>query len=111
MVEVLIVIMIVAIAFVLFLGAMAQAVKVSSKSAQLTDAISRYGALLFEIESGLRPDLTGYSGRGTLEADYHYQVDTEKDEEFDALLKSRLSWKEGKEFLELETLIPKAPIQ
>ncbi len=109
--EVLIVIMILAVAFVAFMGAMAQVVRVSSKSSHMTEAISRYEALLFEIESGLRPDLAGYGGQGNLGEDYHYQITTEKDREFGAFLKNRFSWKEGKEFLDLEVFASKAPAE
>ena len=111
MVEVLIVVMILAVAFVAFMGGIAQVLKVSSKSSQTMDAISHYESFLFEIESGLRPDLTGYDGHGDLEGNYHYQIETKMDKEFSAFLKSRLSWKEGKEFLDLEVLVPKAPAQ
>ena len=110
-VEVLIVIMILAVAFTAFLGGMAQVLKVSSKSSRMTDAISRYDSLLFEIENGLRPDLAGYGGHGELGEGYRYQIDSKAGREFSSLLKSRFSWKEGKEFLELELLASKAPTQ
>jgi hypothetical protein len=103
--------MILAVAFVAFMGAMAQVVRVFSKSSRLTDALARYEALFFEIESGLRPDLAGYGGRGVMEDQYHYQIKAEKGREFSAFLKGRLSWKGEKEFLDLEVLASKAPVQ
>jgi competence protein ComGC len=111
MVEVLIVVLILAVAFTAFMGAMAQSLRVSSKSSQTTDAISRFGAILFEMESGLRPDLAGYGGQGDLEGGYHYRIDAERDEELSSLLKSRLSWKEGKESLQLEVFVLQASAQ
>ena len=110
-VEVLIAIMVLAVAFVALLGAMAQAVKVSSKSSQMTDAISCYESFLFEIESGVRPDIAGYGGHGDLERKYHYQIESETNKEFSSLLKSRFSWKDGKESLDLQFLAQQAPAE
>ena len=110
-VEVLIAVMVLAVAFVALMGAMAQAVKVSSRSSRVTEAISRYEPLLFEIESGLRPDIAGYGGHGEMEGKYRYKIEAEKNEELGSFLKSRLSWKEGKEFLDLEFFAQKAPAQ
>jgi len=110
-IEVLIVIMIIAITFVAFMGAMAQGLRVSSKSDEITDAISRYESFLFEIENGLRPDLAGYGGNGDLAGGYCYQIKTEKSSELTSLLQSQLSWKENKECLNLEVLVSKAPAQ
>ena len=111
LVEVLMAILILAIAFVAFMGAMAQSMKVSYKSSQTTEAISRYEAFLFEIENGLRPDLAGYGGQGDLEGDYRYQIQAESGGEFGTLLKGRFSWKGGREFLEHEVFVSKAPAQ
>lgn len=111
MVEVLITIMILAVAFTVFLGAMAQTLRVSSKSSQLTDAISAFEPLRFELESGLRPDLVFYGGEGNLKNGYNYRIEKNEAGEMDSLLRSRFSWKSGKEFFDLEGVVPQAGVQ
>ena len=55
--EVLVVILIVAVAFTAFLGAIGQALTVSFRSARLEDAVSRHEEILFEFANGFRLDL------------------------------------------------------
>lgn len=110
-VEVLIAILILAVVFVPLMAAMAQSARVASRSSQTTEAVSRYEALLFEVESGLRPDIAGYGGRGELDGQYRYEIDPVKSTEYGSFLKSRLSWKGGKEFLDVELLATKGVIQ
>jgi type II secretory pathway pseudopilin PulG len=106
--EVLMAIMILAVAFVALMGVMAQAMQVSSRSARMTDAISQYESFLFNLETGTRLDLVGYGGHGKLGAEYYFET-TAKDNEFSSLLKNKILWKEGKEFLDIEFIAIKAP--
>ena len=110
-VEVLIAIMILAVVFVAFMSAMARVLEVSSRAVRVTDSISRYEPFFFDIENGLRPDVAGYGGDGDLSEDCHYHIEAEGRREFAGLLKSRFSWKTGKEFLDLEIFVSKGPAQ
>ncbi len=109
--DVLIAASILAVAFTVFLSAITQALRVSSRSSQTTDAISRFEPFLFEIESGLRADLASGGGKGDLEENYHYAIEKIKDDVFNSLLKNRLSWKNDREHLELQIKVLKAPVQ
>lgn len=109
--EVLIVVLIMAVAFVAFMGVMGEVLRVSSKANQVTEAVSRYEAILFEIETGLRPDLASYGGRGDLGEGFNYRIEPETDLKFGSFLKSRLSWNGGKEFLDLDLIALGAAIE
>jgi len=109
--EVLMTLLILAVSFAVFMGAMAQVLRVSSRASQAMDAVSQYEALLFEVESGVRPDLAGYGGRGDLKNNYHYRILAEERGDFGSFLRSHLFLKEGKESFELELMVLKTPIQ
>lgn len=109
--EALIVILILAVAFTAFMGVMAQALRVSSKARQMTEAVSEYEAFLFELESGMRPDLVLFGGGGELAGGYQYEIHSETLKEPFVFLKTRLFWKEGKESLGLELTVPEAITQ
>ncbi len=109
--EVLMTLLILAVSFAVFMGAMAQVLRVSSRASHTMEAVSQYEALLFEVESGVRSDLAGYGGRGDLKEEYHYLITAEEQGDFSSYLKSRLFLKEGKELLDLELMVLKAPVQ
>ena len=100
--EALLLILILSITFVSFIGVIFQALKVSSHTHDLTEGLSRYEALVFELESGLRPDLASYGGRGDLEKGFSYEIENREEADSYALLKSRLLWKQGKESLDFD---------
>ena len=110
-VEVLVVIAILAVSFVIFMGAMAQALKISSRSSRLSEAVSQYEPFLFELESGLRLDRVDYGGEGSLDKSYHYRIDVQKYDDIRSFLKSRLSWNDGKESLDLGVLVLRVSAQ
>ena len=110
MAEVLMAILILAVAFTAFMGAMAQAVRVSSKAGDMTDAISVFEPFLFEVENGLRPDLAGYGGRGALKDKYLYQFEAQTHDDTSSCLKGNFKWKEGKESLDIEVLVSPAAV-
>jgi prepilin-type N-terminal cleavage/methylation domain-containing protein len=109
--EVLIVMLILAVAFVSFMGVIGQTLRVSVKAREVSEAISQYDALLFELESGMSPDLASFGGRGELEGGYQYEIKTDEMNEAYQFLESKMSWKEGREFLNLKILVPEAPAQ
>ncbi len=109
--EVLITLLMLAVVFTAFMGAIARAAQVSNKAARLTEALTQVDAFLFELESGMRSDLAGYGGRGQLDKGFVYRMDAQEKKDFGAYLKSRFSWKEGKEHLDLEFFVLRAPVQ
>lgn len=111
LVEVLMAILIIAVAFTAFMGAMSQALNASYRSWETIDAISKFESILFQIENGLRPDLAGYGGQGDLTEGYSYSIKAEKSGQTDALLQGKLSWKKGKGSLYAEFLASKAGLQ
>lgn len=110
-VEVLVVVLVLAAAFTFFMTAMRQALRVSERSGRTPEAISKLESLFFQLESGLRPDLAGYGGQADAGDGYQCRLEVVKNEDYAALLKSRLSWKSGREFIEQESWVSKAPVQ
>ena len=109
--EALILILIISVTFTAFIGVMAQSLKISSRSRALTDAVSKYEFLLFELESGFRADLLNFGGREEIEGGYQYSIQNEEDKESYAFLKSKLTWKSGKESLEFDLVMPASAVQ
>ena len=110
-IEVLMVMMILAVSFTAFMGAIGQVLKISSRSAHLTEAVSKSEGLLFELSSGLRPDLADYGGRGNLGEDFRYHIEETAPSEFNSQLKGRFAWRNGKESLEFEVAVLRASVQ
>ena len=109
--EVMIAILILAVAFAVFMSAMAQTLRVSVRAKNTAEALSRFDSLLFEIESGIRIDLASYGGRADLKDDYQYEIQAQQDGDFGSRINSRLLWKNDKELLNLDLLVLKVPIQ
>ena len=103
--------LILAITFAAFMGAMTQALRVSVRANHATDAVSQIEALLFEIESGLRADLASDGGKGDMKNDYHYEMDAKEEGELGIRLRGSFSSKDGKEAIRLDILVLKAPVQ
>ncbi len=87
--EALILILILAVTFVAFIGVIGQALKISSRSRDLSKAISEAEMLFFEVESGLRPDLANEGGRGELDG-FQYEIKSQSGE-FSSALSNRFS--------------------
>ena len=104
-------ILILAVAFAVFMSAMAQTLRVSVRAKNTAEALSRFDSLLFEIESGIRIDLASYGGRADLKDDYQYEIQAQQDGDFGSRINSRLLWKNDKELLNLDLLVLKVPIQ
>lgn len=110
LVEVLLALLVLAVAFVAFLGAMAQALRVSSRSGRTMEAVSKMEELLFGIQNGLRPDLAGYGGEGLLGNDYRYHFKDLEVGETGVWLEGRLSWKD-RSLLEARLFVSKAAVE
>lgn len=106
-VDALIAISILAVSFVFFMGGMAQVLRVSTKSSRTMEALSTFESLLFQIDSGVRPDLAGYGGIGALDG-FNYRIERSSGDEQDVFLNGRLSWKGSKEFIEQEIVVLRA---
>ena len=121
--EALILILILSVSFVSFVGVTLQALKVSSRTRDLTEGLTKYESLVFELENGLRPDLASYGGRGEFsspensrpksrpEAGYRYEIRNEEETESYALLKNRLLWKKGNDSLDFDLFASKGALQ
>ena len=109
--EALMTLLILAVAFTAFMGAMAQALRVSVRANRTTDAVSQIEPLLFEIESGVRADLAGYGGRGDLKEGGRYRIEARSQGELGSVLKGRFSTNDDRAFLDLDVLVLKAPVQ
>lgn len=109
--DVLIAIMVLAVMFCLFMGAMMQTAKVSLISSQTTEAVSEFEQLIFEIQNGLRGDLAVYGGEGPLKDKYRYKIVGVSEEEHTAQIKSILFSKNGKEMLGLDAVVLRAGVQ
>lgn len=55
--EALIVILILAVAFVAFMGVLGQSLKIADRSSRLTDSVSQYELLFFQVDNGFRADV------------------------------------------------------
>jgi len=108
--EVLILILILSVVFVAFIGVMGQALKISSRAQQQTEAVTYYENFLFDLENGFRADLVNFGGRGELGGGYKFEVSAEESKESYAYLKSKIIWN-GKESLDLDLVMPEAAIQ
>ena len=109
--EALMALLILAIAFAAFMGAMSQVLRVSYRANHTMDSVSQIEPLLFEIENGVRADLASYGGKGDLKDGYHYEIEAKEEGDLASYLKGRLSSKDGKGFLEMDILVLKAPVQ
>lgn len=110
-VDVLIAIMVLAVLFALFMGAMMQSAKVAIKSARMTDAISSFGPILFEVETGLRPDLALYGGEGQLKPDFRYKLIDTSEEEYAAKVKAAVIARNGAELISLDAVVSRSGVQ
>lgn len=110
-VDVLIAIMVLAVLFALFMGAMMQSAKAALKSARTTDALSSFEPVLFEMQSGLRPDLTMYGGDGQIKPDFRYKVVGVSEEEYTARIKASIAAKNGAEFISLDAVVTQSGVQ
>ena len=109
--ESLIVLLILAVVFVSFTTVLSQALRISAKGSEITEAISRYEQWIFELENGFRPDLVRYGGQGKLDGGYQYEVRNQESRDLYSWVKTHLSWKKGHEFLNLEWIAPEGPVQ
>ena len=121
--EALVSILILSVALAASLTGIAQVLRLKERADETTKAIVQFDNLLFQLEAGMRTDLLRDGGRGKIgEFDYDIRSETvnsentgvKKDEtEGDPApflsfrnVKSHLSWKNGKEFLDIETFLP-----
>ena len=111
MMEALILILIISVTFTAFIGVIVQALKVSSRSRETTDAVSKYEFLLFELENGFRADLLNFGGRENVEGGYEYEIKNDGDKDSYASLRSKLSWRGGKESFEFDLVMPQGEVQ
>ena len=110
--EVLLVILILATVFVSYMAVIGQALRIGAKSREIADAVSEYESFLFDIGSGLRLDLISEGGGGELENGFKYEIHPWQEKSGQAeYLKSRISWKYGREFLDFDLIIPEAAVQ
>ena len=117
--EALILILILSVSFVSFVGVTLQALKVSSRTRDLTEGLTKYESLVFELENGLRPDLASYGGRGGFpagrkseeESNDRYEIQNVEEPESYALLKNRLLWKKGDDSLDFDLFASKGALQ
>lgn len=101
LVEALIAILILSVVLVASLGGIAQTLKLSKRGEETTKAILAFENLLFDFETGERLDLVLYGGKGRSEEGYDYEINPSA---------TRLSWKEGKESLDLQTFFQEASL-
>lgn len=101
LIEALIAILLLSLVLVASLGGIAQALRISKRGEETTKAILAFENLLFDLETGGRLDLVLYGGKGRLKEGYDYEISPSN---------MRLSWKEGKESLDLETFLQEVPI-
>ncbi len=111
MMEALILILIISVTFTAFTGVITQVLKISARGRALTDSIMKYEFFLFELENGFRADLLSFGGREDVEGGYQYSVQNEGNDNSYASLKSKLTWKSGKEFLEFDLVLPEAGVR
>ena len=109
--EALILLLILSVTFVSFMAVMVQALRVSVKGREITEAVSSYEQFLFELENGLRPDIVGYGGRGVLAKGYQYEIRNEENLDSYSFLRGRILWKKGNEFLDFDFVAPEGAIQ
>ena len=109
--EVLMALLILAIAFAAFMGAMSQVLRVSYRANHTMDSVSQIEPLLFEIESGVRADLASSGGKGELKDGSHYEIEVKEEGDLASHLTGSLSSRGEKGFLEMDILVLKAPIQ
>ena len=109
--EVLIAISVLAIAFVAFVAVLGQVLNITSRSTDLTHAIAKYETLFFDLENGERNDLVSYGGRGGIEGGYQYEILSQQETDGYFTLKTKIFWKGGKDFMDLDLLLPESPIQ
>lgn len=111
MMEVLLAILILSIAFVSFAAVIGQVLKVTSKSQDLTLALLKYEEALFELENGQRNDVVHYGGQGAAGEDYGYAFQSDAVSGNYFTLKGKLLWKKGNDFLEVDLIFPGVPVQ
>lgn len=109
--EALLALLVLSVAFVVCLGAVAQALRLSSRAEETTKAVLASETLLFELETGMRPDLVVFGGRGE-RAPYRYVIESETTNDLEKPivsfydLKARMDWKEGRDYLDFEAYLP-----
>ncbi len=106
--EVLVTIAILSIVIVSFFGVIGTALRISEKGRGIALAAADYDRLVFELESGLRPDLAGYGGSGEGEGGCRYQLEAETSRDLYSQLKGQISWKNGTEALGLDLIVSEA---
>lgn len=100
LIEALIAILLLSLVLTASLGGIAQALRLSKRGEETTKAVLAFENLLFDLETGERLDLVYYGGKGRLEEGYDYEINPSN---------MRLSWKQDKEFLDLQTFFQEAP--
>ncbi len=104
--EVLIAVLILSIAFVSFTAVLAQVLRVDSRARNFNRALEGYEKFLFEMENGQRSDLVTEGGQGPLGEEGRYDFQSLKQEGDYFFLKGRVSWKNGKDSLDLDAVFP-----
>lgn len=74
LIEALIAISILSIAAVVFLGLIGKALRIAANGRDLQAALSADEELLFDLNAGLRADLTAYGGKGRSETGANYEI-------------------------------------
>ncbi|OGW69581.1 MAG: hypothetical protein A2036_04320 [Omnitrophica bacterium GWA2_50_21] len=110
--EVLIALVIIALAVTVSLGGIAAVLRFSEKMNQRTEAMSELEQLLFQLESGNRVDLFLYGGRGPLAKGYQYDIQTHPPQDVPEYLSDFyqeiipvVSFSEGKDSVALELIL------
>lgn len=111
LIEVLLAILIISVAFTASAGVLRQALMISEKTIQTTEAISAYENLQFELDAGTRPDLVAYGGKGPLANKYRYSLEPLAEDESFFWTKSRILSGSGKDLLSHDLFLSEAPVQ
>ena len=109
--EVLILLLILSVTFVSFMAVMGQALHISARSREITEAVSICEQFLFELENGFRSEVVSDGGHGVLEKDYQYEIRSEENSDSYSFLKGRVLWKKGNEFLDLDFIAPEGAVE
>jgi Tfp pilus assembly protein PilV len=109
--EALILVLILSIAFVSFAVVVSQALKVSYRTRDMTEVLASFEPLLFEIENGFHPDLAAYGGKGALGEGASYEIQNQEDSKTYGLLKGKLLGRQGKNLFEHDLYVSEGALE
>ena len=107
LIEALLALLILSLVLVASLGAIAQGLRIAKKGEETTRALLTFEKILFDLETGKRLDWVLYGGKGEWDEKYQYEMTSRVETNLPLFssLKTRLSWKEGRGSLQLETFL------